>query len=151
MFPDETTNCFLINTFSFNACKKKDDELTFPFRNTPNVTSVGLTTTQIRAWQDSIVFTIGYNDGDGDLGENKEGIENLFIRDANTGVTTGFRIPQLAPDNSKIKIQGNIEVVLRSVGKLGVGNENTSFFVWVVDRAGNKSKETESNKISVTD
>jgi hypothetical protein len=141
----------LLILVSLNSCKKKDDEIAFPFGDTPHVTSVGLTTTTVRAWQDSIVFTIGYNDGDGDLGENKEAIENLFIRDANTGVTTGFRIPQLAPENSKIKIQGNIEVVHRSVGKLGVGNENTSFFVWVVDRAGNKSKETESNKISVTD
>jgi hypothetical protein len=136
---------------SLNSCKKKDDEPAFPFGNTPHVTSVSLPSTQVRAWQDSLVFTIGYNDGDGDLGENKEGIENLFIRDANTGVTTGFRIPQLAPENSKIKIQGNIEVVLRSVGKLGVGNENTSFFVWVVDRAGNKSKEAESGRIVVSD
>lgn len=132
-----------------NACKKKEDEPAFG--NTPNVTSVELNTSSVRAWQDSIVFTVRYNDGDGDLGENKEGIENLFIRDANTGVTTGFRIPQLAPENNKIKIQGSLEVVLRSVGKLGSGNENTSFFVWVVDRAGNKSKETESIKITVSD
>lgn len=132
-----------------NACKKKEDEPAFG--NTPNVTSVELNTSSVRAWQDSIVFTVRYNDGDGDLGENKEGIENLFIRDANTGVTTGFRIPQLAPENNKIKIQGSLEVVLRSVGKLGSGNENTSFFVWVVDRAGNKSKETESSKITVSD
>lgn len=134
-----------------NSCKKKEDEPAFAFGNTPNVTSVALNLNSVRAWQDSIVFTVGYNDGDGDLGENEEGIENLFIRDSNTGVTTGFRIPQLAPDNSKIKIQGTIEVVLRSVGKLGSGNENTSFFVWVVDRAGNKSKEMESGKVVVSD
>jgi hypothetical protein len=133
------------------ACKKKDDEPAFRFTNIPNVTSVSTNVSGIRAWQDSIVFTIGYNDGDGDLGENKEGVENLFIRDNNTGVTTGFRVPQLAPGNSKIKIQGTLEVVLRSVGKNGTGSETTAFTVWIVDRSGNKSREMTSEKVTVTD
>lgn len=131
----------------FSACKKEDE---IAFTDSPEITGVSLNTTSVRAWQDSIVFTISYKDGNGDLGENKEGVENLTIKDMNTGITTAFRIPMLAPEGKSIKIQGEIEVVLRSIGNSGNGNAvNTRFEIVMKDRAGNSSNAFMTGEVTV--
>jgi hypothetical protein len=130
-----------------SACKQEEK---VEFTESPEITAVQLSTRSVRAWQDSIVFTIAYTDGDGDLGENTEGVENLTIKDMNTGIVTTFRIPMLAPKDAKVKIQGEIEVTLRSIGNSGNGNAvNTRFEVIIKDRAGNTSNAFMSEDVTV--
>ena len=98
------------------------------------------------------MFTIYYQDGDGDLGENDPEVENLFIEDNRTNGAQGFRIQQLAPSDAAIQIAGTLNVELRNTGITDGSNSQTvSWDVWVVDRSGNKSNVVTSPEVTVTE
>lgn len=127
---------FVFNLFFFFSCKKDEPGIS----DVPEITSVTASPTQIVEFEDSILFTIGYRDGNGDLGENNADAKNLFITDNRINITYSFRIKQLAPSNSTIPIQGTIHATLNSTGITdGSSQQNVSYSVYVVDRAGNRS------------
>lgn len=104
----------------------------------------------VTEYQDSLYFTISYRDGNGDLGENNTDNNNLFIQDSRNQVTIGFRIQQLAPDNSDIAIQGNLNVTLPNAAIVNGGaSESVSYTIWIVDRAGNESNRVSSSTVTV--
>jgi hypothetical protein len=120
----------------FNACKKDDATIS----DVPELTSVTATPSEIKEFQDSIIFTIAYRDGNGDLGENDPDIKNLFITDNRVNVTYQYRIDQLSPDGSDIAIEGNLNVTLKGIAITdGSTQQDVSYSVYVVDRAGQKS------------
>ncbi|MFT5021274.1 MAG: hypothetical protein ACI9CU_002683, partial [Polaribacter sp.] len=74
----------------------------------------------------------------------------LFIQDSRNQVTFGFRIQQLAPDNSDIAIQGNLNVTLPNTAIISSGaSESVSYSIWVIDRAGNESNKVSSSTVTV--
>ncbi|HHG86297.1 MAG TPA: hypothetical protein ENJ82_16220, partial [Bacteroidetes bacterium] len=77
-----------------STCKKEKVNLTDPI---PEITGLTISPTTIIELQDSIIFQISYRDGDGDLGENKPNVSNLFLIDNRINVTESFRIRELAP------------------------------------------------------
>ena len=91
---------------------------------------------------DSVTVSLAYIDGDGDLGENKENVYNLFLTDTRPGVNVvyQYRIKQLAPDNSTIAIKGTLNVKLNSTAITDNSMmQDVIYTVYVVDRAGHKS------------
>ena len=65
------TILFFIFSMILFSCKKKNDASTEPnpvISKVPSITLVSATPTTIHQFSDSIVFTIHYTDGDGDLG-----------------------------------------------------------------------------------
>lgn len=116
----------------------------------PEIEFVSATPQTVIAYQDSLVVTISYRDGDGDLGENDTDQNNLFLEDSRNGVVYGFRIRQLAPDDATIAIEGNLNVTMPNVPIIGSGNtESLNYSIWVVDRAGNESERVSSSAITV--
>jgi len=116
----------------------------------PEITFVSATPQTLTAYQDSLTITISYRDGDGDLGENNTDINNLFMTDSRNGVEYGFRIQQLAPDNTTITISGNLNVVVPIVPIIGTGESETLHYtIQVVDRAGNTSNTATTTAITV--
>lgn len=131
---------------TFSACNKEE-----PLDNTPQIELVDVTPLNVVELEDSIEFTIFYRDNDGDLGENNADVENLFIRDNRIAAEYPFRIPQLAPDDATIAIQGTLKVKLNNTGITdGSSSQSFTYTVYMVDRAGNKSNEVESPTITVT-
>ncbi len=139
---------FALCLILFIASCKKDDE---GISNTPEIEFVSVTPSNVVEYQDSLVFRISYRDGDGDLGENGNGVDNFFLTDSRNSVTYKFRIQQLAPDDANIAIQGELDVVLQSAAVLnGQASETVTYSIHIVDRAGNQSNTVTSPVVTVT-
>lgn len=135
--------------FLFVSCDKKDDD---PFANkVPEISLVSVQPDQVIEFSDSLVFTVHYRDNNGDLGENDPDVKNLFIRDNRIGIVYDYRIQQLAPSGSTIAIEGDLQVVLNTLARTdtSIAQENATFSLYVVDRAGNKSNTVTSGNIII--
>ena len=136
----------LMLVFAASSCKKDDVEIS----DVPEIEFVSVNPSTVVEYQDSLTFTISYRDGDGDLGENGVGVENLFLTDSRNDVTYTFRIKQLAPDGADIAIQGNLNVVLQSAAILdGSASQTFTYEIYVVDRAGNQSNTVTTSSVTV--
>ncbi|CAN5596970.1 hypothetical protein BH11BAC2_BH11BAC2_05220 [soil metagenome] len=133
-------------TLFFGACKKDATD----HNPVPKITFVSATPSTVQEFTDSLVLKIYYVDGDGDLGENNPDVKNMFVTDNRIGITYQYRIQQLAPDNSSIPIQGNLNTVLNNVSITdGSSAQNATFSIYVVDRAGNKSNTVTSGNVTI--
>ena len=122
--------------FFIEGCKK--DEITFPVE--PKIEIVGTTPSSPKQYTDPLIITIQYEDGDGDLGENNDLVKNCFVTDNRIGITYEYRIKQLAPTGTSIAIEGNLDIDLG--GQVLTDNslqQNATYTLYVVDRAGHKS------------
>ena len=134
-------------SFLLSSCKKDDSS---EMSSVPEIEMVSVTPLQPKEYSDSIVFTIRYKDGDGDLGENDPDVKNLFLTDNRIGITHQYRIQQLAPSGATIAIEGNLNVVLNNlVITDSSATQNANFSIYVKDRAGNKSNVITSPTITI--
>lgn len=134
-------------SFLLSSCKKDDSS---EMSSVPEIEIVSVTPLQPKEYSDSIVFTIRYKDGDGDLGENDPDVKNLFLTDNRIGITHQYRIQQLAPSGATIAIEGNLNVVLNNlVITDSSATQNANFSIYVKDRAGNKSNVITSPTITI--
>ena len=116
----------------------------------PAITFEGVNPNSVTAFRDSLVFTIGYKDGDGDLGENNANATNLFLTDNRINITYKYRLSQLAPTGSKIAIQGKVAFTLKSTEITDSSSSQAATYnIYVVDRSGNKSNTVTTSSISV--
>jgi hypothetical protein len=130
---------------ALSACTKLTE-----ISEVPEIAFQSVVPNVVTEYQDSLYFTVSYRDGNGDLGENNTDNNNLFIEDSRNQVTYGFRIQQLAPNNSDIAIQGNLNVTLPNTAIINGGaSESVSYSIWVVDRAGNESNRVSSSTVTV--
>ncbi|MCB0430552.1 MAG: hypothetical protein H6585_12825 [Flavobacteriales bacterium] len=128
------------------ACKKDDVTIS----EVPEISVESVSPVAVQEFKDSIVFTVSYKDGDGDLGENTAGVENLFIKDTRNDVVFGYRIPQLAPDGSTIAIQGRLRVTLNSTSITDQSaSQQVVYEVYAVDRAGHTSNVATTSAVTV--
>jgi hypothetical protein len=137
----------LVFCLMISSCKKDETAISA----VPEITFVSVTPTAVKEFQDSLIFTISYKDGDGDLGENSPDVKNLFLTDNRIGVTYSYRIQQLAPDGANISIQGNLNTVLKNIAITdSSASQQATFSIYVVDRAGNKSNTVNSSVVNVS-
>lgn len=116
----------------------------------PAIEFISVIPTAAIQYQDSLSFTIKYEDGDGDLGSNDPNIRNLFLTDSRNNVTYEFRVKQLTPSNTAIAISGNLTVVLDNVGLIsGSTPETATFEIYMTDNAGNRSNTLSSNLVTI--
>lgn len=122
--------------FMMSGCKKEE-----PISDVPSITFVSISPNPAVRYQDEVVITIEYTDGNGDLGENTPDVKNLFVTDNRNNVTSEFRISQLAPDNANIIIQGKLNINLLPQGFVDDNNssETAVYSIYLTDRAGNQS------------
>lgn len=131
------------------ACKEDEPLIS----NIPEISFVSVTPTTVKEYQDSIVFTISYEDGDGDLGENNPDIVNLFLTDNRINITYPYRISQLTPDGSTIAIQGNLSIILMNTGIIdsALSQEAATYSIYLKDRAGHNSNTITSSVITIVE
>lgn len=138
--------CTLYFILVFASCKKDKEVYTVE----PIIEFKGVAPQQVVQYQDKIIFSISYKDGDGDLGENNANVKNLFLKDNRNNVTYQFRVKQLAPDGASIAIQGvlNVELANTSITD-GSSSQTATFSIYVVDRAGHGSNTITTSSITI--
>lgn len=103
--------------------------------------------------QDSNVITIGFEDGDGDIGSND--FENLFLTDTRIPRVQTFKIPVIPQQGIGNGISGKIDILIEPgslccidtkincVPEAGAPMETTIYTMYIEDRAGNVSNVIE--------
>jgi hypothetical protein len=128
------------------ACKK--DKLVYD--EVPEINLISIEPTTVKQFQDTLVITIEYKDGDGDLGYEHPDSLSLSVLDARLNAPDFYFVKPLAPLGSTIAIQGELRFKLRSAFILGAGNqETTSYTVKLKDRKGNWSNEVVTPKVTI--
>ena len=141
----------IIASMLLSACNK-DEEINPPISEVPEIELMSVSPGTVVALEDSIVFLIHYIDGDGDLGYNEPDSMSLYITDNRIPLTESFFVPWLAPEGSKITIEGDLEVQLHNTILVDPDSdsETVTFTVWMRDRAGNLSNSVTTGPITVT-
>lgn len=120
------------------------------FNETPQIELISVGPSQVVELQDSIRFVIGYEDGDGDLGENSPDAKNLFLRDERINLEYKFRIRELVPNQAEVPIKGELILTLpNTVITDGSTSQNVTYSIWVKDRAGHQSNTLTAGPITV--
>jgi len=125
----------IISVFVLSACKKED-----ALSEVPEITLLKVGPDIIKAYEDSIYFSISYKDGDGDLGSADPLVKNLFVQDHRIDLTYEYRISELVPNGASVGIQGILNVSIANTVLTGSGNSESVYYrIWVVDRARHRS------------
>ncbi|MEM1319906.1 MAG: hypothetical protein AAGG75_06585 [Bacteroidota bacterium] len=119
----------------------------------PAIELLSVSTTQIIEHQDSIVFTIQYLDGDGDLGTSDPDattVELVDNRDPDL-LIFGYHLSPRTPEGTSLSIQGELSIVLNNSILLDDTNssEQTTFSIRIQDRAGHWSNQVETATIII--
>lgn len=121
------------------GCEKESG---LPFSEVPQISLVSLSHDSITEYNDVLSITIFYKDGDGDLGFEDPETYAVFIRDSRLEEFDGFYLGPVAPPGQTISVQGKLTIEFPSLFVFGNRTEeNTRFFIYMIDRAGNKSNE----------
>lgn len=116
----------------------------------PEVRVESISPTDVVEFDNEIVMTIFYSDGNGDLGEPNPDKPVLFIQDSRLEQPDEYHVQPLAPLDSEVPIQGTLTIALNPVFLLGNGNEETvNLSVRIRDRAGNLSEPADAPPITV--
>lgn len=133
------------------SCKEEEPVVNEPISPIPYIEIVSVSPTVVTEYQDSIVFTLFYQDGDGDLGFADPDSTSLFLVDTRIFTVEDFYVPLLAPEGSGITIQGELLVTLDRTILVDEASdsETTQFQVFIRDRSGNYSNIDLSPEITV--
>lgn len=128
------------------GCKKEE-----VMPSAPEIALVSMSARSVHEFDERVKVRFSYKDGDGDLGQGDPDDYTLWVKDARLEGTDGYHIPPLAPEGAEVPIQGELEVELNALFLLGnSGQEETSYTMYVVDRAGNRSNEFTTGTIIIT-
>lgn len=131
---------------SISSCKKDVEALDI----IPAIEVLSISPAVANEYSDEIIIRLSYTDGDGDLGENSATVKNCFVTDDRIGVTSSYRIKQLAPDGASIPIKGELEINIGGQGITnGASQQNVSFSIYIVDRAGHSSNVVSSGSLTI--
>jgi hypothetical protein len=148
MFNSRKYYFFIFIILAFSGCKK--DVVDFPVE--PKIEFVFFVPQTAKQFSDHVKITFRYEDGDGDLGENKNDVKNCFVTDSRLGITYEFRIPQRAPTGTNVPIKGSIEVDLG--GQIitdSTSSQSVTYTMYVVDRAGHKSSTITTGAVTLVE
>lgn len=128
----------------FGSCKKES-----PLDAVPKISFLKMYPDTVKAFADSIVVEISYEDGDGDIGENNAYSRNLFLVDQRNQLEYGFRVGRIVADGTPA-IRGTLKVVMPYINLVSAGGtETTSFTVRLEDQSGNKSNVVTTSVLTI--
>ena len=112
--------------------------------------------------KDSVIFTLTYTDGDGDIGYRQtEPVLNVFVRDLRDDFVQNYRIPFVPQRGVANGISGSITLKLYqtccyvegfipcSAGVPEGSTNEVRYEIYIVDRAGNESNRVVTEPITV--
>jgi hypothetical protein len=146
-------NLYLIISICISACSKEpiEEEPNPIISDIPYIELRSASPTTVTEYQDSIVFELFYQDGNGDLGYVSPDSLSLFIVDTRIFTVEEYYVPLLSPEGADITIQGILNVKLDRTIMIDdtQPSEITQFKLQIKDRAGNYSNYVTSENITV--
>lgn len=145
--------------FATSACTKEkitdiEDEPKPAISDVPLIDSLTLNLTSVREFQDSLIFSFYYLDGNGDLGHENADSASVFVTDMRDSLNLVFRyhLSPRAPAGADINVQGRLHLVLKNIIRLNpsAASETTTFGIRIKDRAGNWSNTLRTGTVTVT-
>lgn len=134
--------------FAINSCKKEEVVVANP---NPLLRLVSVSSKNLKQFKDSLIITIEYTDGDGDIGETNPDLNDLQIKDQRLSKPDYYFVKPLTPPNANIKVKGTIAVQIKNAFLLGTADsEITTFELRLKDRAGNWSNSVKTDVITIT-
>jgi hypothetical protein len=142
--------CLAIFLLMLNSCKKEEQPT---ISEAPSITLLSVSSTTVQEFQDSLVFSISYTDGDGDLGVDDADstvIELIDNRDP-ANLVFGYHLSPRAPAGSSLIVQGELQIVLDNVIILNssANSETTTFDIRIKDRAQQWSNVVTTEEITI--
>jgi hypothetical protein len=135
--------------FAF-SCKKKEG---LTISESPSIELISVNKTEVTEFVDSLVFTISYRDGDGNLGTQSPDSTVIELRDNRDAenLIFGYHLSPRSPNGSSLIVQGQLQIVLKNIIILNSASnsETTSFSIRIKDRAQNWSNTIESSNINI--
>ncbi|MCB0793936.1 MAG: hypothetical protein KDB88_04295 [Flavobacteriales bacterium] len=129
------------------SCKK--DEV---LPSVPEIELISVSPTVVQSFGEPVILRFKYQDGDGDLGEPDPDSYSLEVKDSRLNAADGYHVPPLAPLDSEVAIEGELEVELTPLFLLGNGAQETvTYSIRLRDRAGNWSNTLVSPAVMVVD
>lgn len=136
-----------------------------PFPDTPEITFVSITPSEIAQLSGDIKVVFHYQDGDGDLGDDGSGVgeanKSIFVTDTraimpDSLALSSYKIPNLTPDARRPSIQGEMEVSIPAPfhctflgGASGCTDNVVIFEIYIRDRAGNVSNVIQTDPVTI--
>lgn len=128
----------------FSSCKKES-----PLDTVPKIGFVKMYPDTVKAFTDSIVVEITYEDGDGDIGQNNAYVQNLFLVDQRNQLEYGFRVGRIVAEGTPA-IKGSLKIVMPYINLItSPGPETTMFSIRLKDQAGNQSNVVTSSVLTI--
>jgi hypothetical protein len=146
-------SCFFLLICVLASCEKDPIFKPIPpLSDVPKITLKNVAPTAVRQFADSIVFTIEYEDGNGDVGWDVADSVSVFITDNRVPLTEQFFIPNVAPMTSNIAVRGQFKVVLPHtiIINPASASEYVTFSIRLKDRAGNSSNTVTTQQMTVS-
>lgn len=152
---NKTLIVFSVVLLFLNGCKKEDpipsSTPTGPVSIIPQISIKNVSSAVVVQFKDSIVFTVSYIDGNGDIGYENADSTSLFLTDNRGPFTEKYHIPPLAPNGAFVAIQGDLNIKLDRTMLLDTAavSETTTYSIQLKDRAGNWSNTVTTGTITV--
>lgn len=141
---------FLIIAFTILICSSCQNEADPPFSIVPEIKLLNVSHDTIVEYQDVLVLTVEYKDGDGDIGFLDPDVNAIFVRDARLENFDGFYIGPVTPIGANVPIQGQVDIEFPSVFLFGSREtETTRFYIKLLDRAGQESNMLETPPVVI--
>lgn len=143
---------------AFVSCTKEketiqEDEPNPDISEIPFIELLSVSATTVVQFQDPLIITIEYTDGDGDLGTEDPDAYSIEVVDQRNPAQLIFlyHLSPRAPIDAEVPIQGTLDVVLPNTILLNdaADSETTTFTIRLLDRAGNWSNVVETGAITV--
>ena len=142
----------LLFVFAMLSCKKDAPQPNPTIENVPHIDFISVNKTAVTEFVDSLVFTIQYQDGNGDLGYENADSTSLELIDNRVPLVEKYHIGLLAPIGAGVTIQGQLNVVLEHTAILAdsVNSETTTYSIRMKDRSGSWSNTVVSPVITIS-
>lgn len=119
------------------SCSKDDS---IPYSDTPEIELIGVSHDTLVQYDETLVLTIRYKDGDGDIGFESPDKYALFVRDTRLATFDNFYIGPVAPPGANVPVTGVIDIEFPNLFLFGNGKAEKTFFeIKMLDRSGHES------------
>ena len=92
----------IILIFLISGCSSKE-QINITGNPIPLIKLISISSKQVKQFKDSLVITLEYTDGDGDVGETNPDINDLEIKDQRLSKADYYFVKPLTPPNANIK------------------------------------------------